>query len=551
MSVLEKSIRLKRFNVNHTNGAVKLIIETKMGEIYNLEVSDVSLVGIGGKISKSEDLKLNDNDIILNSKITWPEHEYSLGRLALKSIREHEDYFILGLNTIDTKIPIDGDLSRYLNKSDSQENAFAFELDSNKFNLASFVETSHTNIDLFARCRQFELFLKDWESNPKFFYNCVRSPSLTPRVKLEDYNSVGRNDYIMMGSNDYLGLAFHPKVIEDTIECAKKYGAGSTGSAILTGNCEVHEELCEELARRYKKESCTLFSSGYSANLGAVQGLTSVKDLIVADVLSHASLQDGMKMSPGTSRFFKHNNVEHLEKILKENRHEFFGSLVVTEGIFSMDGDIAPLRDIVKVAKKYNCRTFVDEAHGIGVIGENGLGVAEDQKILKDVDIIMGNTSKALGSLGGFICADKNVINWMKWYSRSRMFSTSMPPMVAQAALTSLKVMKEEKELIQKLQSNIKHFVEGMRNLGAPVDPNHKSAIIPIVIGNEEKLGVLNGFLKESGIFVPPILYPAVSRKSSRFRFTLSSLHSTSDIDYVIQMFKIGMAKADFTFEKK
>lgn len=551
MSDLNKRIRHKRFILN-SDSDVRLIIETKTNHNYNLGLRDCSLVGLGGQIALGdvnfEDLEIGD--LIESSKITWKNHEYALGKLIVRSSRKEQQKNIIGFSTVDNKVPIDGPLSKFIDKEILDTSSpYDFELNSDKFNIASFLEADQANIDLFARCRQFKIFMNDWLKNPKYQYNTVRKPSLGIRIKLTDRRKNGRNDFIVMGSNDYLGLASHPKVLEASKKAIDDYGYGSTGSHLLTGTCEIHEELCEYIGKIYKKEKVLLFSSGYAANLGAIQGLTAPNDIVVADMLAHASLQDGMKMSHATSRFYKHNSMEHLEKILTNSRSDHNGCLIITEGIFSMDGDVAPMSEVVKVARKHNSRVLVDEAHALGILGETGLGTCEQDNVIDKVDIIMGNTSKTLGSLGGFLAGSEDVMYWLTWFARSRMFSTSMPPASAAAALTAFQIMMEKPELIQDVQRNIRHFVKGMIELGAPLDRHHSSAIVPIVIGDDIKLGKMNQELKDKGVYVHPIIYPAVSRKGSRFRFTLCATHTISDLDYVLSAFQRAMEIADFSFK--
>jgi len=427
------------------------------------------------------------------------------------------------------------------------ESAYEFELDPEKFSLASFLSSESSNVDLFARCRQFSFLYRKWKEMPKYQYRSVRLPSKGPRVLLDMPRKHGRNDYLMLCSNDYLGLSSHPKVIEAAKQALDQYGFGSTGSPMTTGMTQIHDELMHEIARMFGKEKALLFNSGYTANTGIITGLTAEQDLIVADVLTHASIQDAMRMSSATSRFFKHNQPKHLEKLLAEERNEYVGCLVVTEGVFSMDGDTAPLEKISALSRKYNGRLMVDEAHSFGVVGPGGLGAAARSGVLPQVDIVMGTFSKICGGIGAFAAGSAEMVDWLYHFSRAHIFSVSIPPSTAAAALAAIRIFINEKELINSLKSNIEHFTKGLRHLGFSIDPHHESSVIPVIIGDEKKLSIINAHLRDEGIFAVPIVYPAVSRTTCRFRFTLMAQHTRSDLDFVLSTLEAAMHKADFS----
>lgn len=551
MKNLSQALRHKRFALTD-QADVQFLIETKTGARIPLKLNNVSLTGIGAFTAEplGEGNGLDIGEIIPAAKITWENHDYSLGRLVLRTILKSNNVTHLGFSTIDSKVPVDGSLSRFLKDAATERGSpYDFELSPDKFNLSSFAHSNHSNVDLFQRCKQFEIFFKDWKKSPKFLYHTVRTPSKGTRVNLEITRKNGRHDFLVMGSNDYLGLATHPEVLQAAKGAIDVYGFGSTGSPVTTGLTSIHDELCEELSRTLKKEKTILFNSGYAANVGTIPALTAAQDLIVADILSHASLQDGIRMSQATARFYKHNSTEHLQKILREMRKSHTGALVVTEGVFSMDGDAPPLEAIIKICKEHNCRLLLDEAHSFGVIGDRGLGLADKCNQLANVDILMGTFSKICGGIGGFISTSEEVADWLAFYGRSHMFSVSIPPSTAAAALQALRIFKSEKHLLSNLKTNIRHFVTGLRNLGCNIPENHESAVIPVVIGDEEKLGAMNQVLLDNGVFVIPIVYPAVSRNNSRFRFTVMATHSLSDLDYVLNILELAMAKANFTFK--
>lgn len=552
MSELSKMMRQKRFEIQETS-PVRLVIETAMGVKCELRVRNCSLTGIGATAPSPERPDaagafegLELGSLVPASKIVVENHEISLGRLVVRRISISATEVYLACSTIDSRLPIDGILSKYLvGDLDDRKSPYGFELSSDRFNLGSFVDTHQNNVDLFHRAEQFEVFWKEWKESTKFQYFIPRLASKGTRVRLRKTRRGGRNDYIIMGSNDYLGLAASPEVTEAAKRAIDEYGFGSTGSAPTTGLSDIHEELSAELGRIFKKEQVLLFNSGYAANVGVITGITQPNDLVIADVISHASIQDGMQMSRATCRFFKHNDVAHLDRMLAENRESHAGSLVVTEGVFSMDGDVPPLRKIIQTARKHNSRVMVDEAHSFGVIGPTGLGAWESCPD-DNVDIIMGTFSKICGGIGGFIAVNQSVADWLRAYARSHMFSVTIPPSTAAAALAALRVFAQRPGLLAQLRENIQYFLSGLRELGFDIPTSHESAVVPVVIGDEKKLGIMNEVFRDSGVFVIPIVFPAVGRRNCRFRFTVSAAHTVSDLDYVLNVLEKAMIKAEF-----
>jgi 8-amino-7-oxononanoate synthase len=545
MTNLANSIRHTRFRVQ-PGGDLTLTLQSSSGATYRLNVLNCSLMGIGATTDSalSSDEGFYEGNILPPGKLSWGDKNAYLGRLVLRAIRAENNLFYYGFQTIDNKVPIDGPLSQVLAITES---AYEFELDPEKFSLASFLSSESSNVDLFARCRQFSFLYRKWKETPKYQYYILRQPSKGARVQLDLPRKHGRNDYLMLCSNDYLGLASHPKVTEAAKAALDQYGFGSTGSPMTTGNTKIHEELTYEIARMFGKEKALLFNSGYTANVGIITGLTAEQDLVIADVLSHASIQDGMRMSSATSRFFKHNQPKHLEKMLTDERDQYVGCLVVTEGVFSMDGDVAPLDKISALSRQYNARLMVDEAHSLGVVGPGGLGAAARCGVLPQVDVVMGTFSKICGGIGAFAAGSAEMVDWLYHFSRAHIFSVSLPPSTAAAALAALRIFMTEKELVNNLKENINHFVSGLRHLGFSMNPNHESSVIPVIIGDEKKLSIMNAHLRDEGIFAVPIVYPAVSRTSCRFRFTLMAQHTRSDLDFVLTTLEAAMRKADFS----
>lgn len=546
MSPLDQQLRAKRFKVKD-NQKIQLLIDYVNGDKIKFDVTDCSLNGVRTKTTYkfSEEDKTKIGTIVPAAKLIWDKTEFALGRLAIRRLEEKADCTEVAFSTIDIKVPVNSALSKALDiHFELIDNHF--ELSPDRFNLSHFVESEYANVDLFDRLRKFEVFRVEWEKSQKFGYKNVRVKSKGNRIDLSRQRKNGRSDYLVMGSNDYLGLGAHPKVVEAAKQALDIYGFGSTGSAISTGTTDLHIELSAQVAKIHKKEAALLYNSGYAANVGLISALTAPNDLVVADMLCHASIQDGMQMSKATSRFFKHNDSSHLEAILKAERENFNGCLVITEGVFSMDGDVAKLDEIFSIARKYNCRIMVDQAHCFGVVGPNGLGVCDKYNLLREVDIIMGTFSKICGAIGGFVTGSTEVVEWLRYFSRAHLFTVSLPPSSVAAVMTSLDLFTNDPAHLQNLKRNIQHFVTNLNFLGFQLDKNHESAVIPVVVGDEKKLGLMHQSLLDDGIFCVPVVYPAVGRSNCRFRFTVMSTHTISDLDYVTSCLEKAMLKADF-----
>lgn len=528
-----------------------LILDVRTSDTIKMRVIDCSSTGLRACMNKTEvdqDWAVI-GDIISSSKIVWPSNELSLGRLVLRRVSSNDTESEFAFSTVDLQIPVNGVLSKIL-EVDLEHDCTSSdkEMSSDKFNLASFVENENQNIDLFDRMREFSYFHREWVNSKKYAYQNIRTASKGPRVNLSRKRKSGRSDYLVMGSNDYLGLGAHPEVVTAAKSAMDKYGFGSTGSPVTTGQTDLHLELCEKIARIHSKEATLLFNSGYAANLGIISAVTTIGDLIIADQLCHASIQDGMALSKASSRFFKHNNPEHLISILEKERENYNGCLIITEGVFSMDGDVACLDKIYSIARDYNCRIMVDQAHCFGVLGANGFGVCEKYNLLRETDIIMGTFSKICGGIGGFATGSKELIDWLRSFGRSQMFSVSLPPSTVAAVSKSLEIFTSDKTYLESLRQNIHHFLGGLEALGYRPDPNHESAVIPVVIGDEAVMGEMYQSLLEDGIICTPVVYPAVGRKNCRFRFTVMANHSKSDLDYAVACLEKAMLKVGFSF---
>lgn len=559
MKDLGKSLRHKRFKIKDTT-TVELVVQLQTGETIKLIVIDCSHHGLGCRLEKIGEMNLfNELEIVPNAKLQVGDNESPLGRVIVKRVSKlsdngDTDSWFVGFSTIDVNVPISTFLTKYLDHDfDGKNWSKSFELSPAKFSLADFVENSSIgSTDLFEKLDNFEVFYNEWVATDKYGYYTIREKSKGPKVNLSRKRLKNqRNDYISFGSNDYLGLSSNPEVENAIIQAVKDYGFGSTGSPVTTGLTDLHEELNVKLAKMFKKEKCILFNSGYAANVGLLSGLCIENDLIISDILCHASIHDGMKMSNAGKRLYRHNDPDFLDKVLTRDRDKYNGALVVTEGVFSMDGDVPPLDKIYEVARKHDCRVLVDQAHCFGVLGDNGLGVADKYNLLKETDIIMGTFSKICGGIGGFVAGPEKLIDWIHCFSRSYLFSVSIPPSTAAGVLKSLEIFERDKAiLLGSLRQNIKQFTNNLANLGYKQTQNQESTIIPLVIGDEEKMGIMHQSLLEDGIFVVPIIYPAVSRNNCRFRFTMNAKFTSSDIDYVSMSIEKAMAKAKVSFNE-
>lgn len=341
---------------------------------------------------------------------------------------------------------------------------------------------------------------------------------------------MGRRKVLMFGSNDYLNLITHPKVKEAAAQAVKKYGSGCSGSRLLNGTLDIHVKLEAELAAFVHKEAAITFGTGFQANYATLSALTEKGDVMICDHNLHASLVEGALRSAARTVRFRHNDMEHFERSL-ENCPPDEKILVVSEGVFSMEGDIADLRGILKLAKPYGARTYVDEAHGIGVLGATGAGAAEHLGVLDDVDIVMGTFSKSLAAVGGFIAADRSVVDYLKHTARPFVFSASLPPASVAAVGAALDILKSEPERRQHLLRIACLLRDELRARGFSVLPG-ETAIVPVVIDDELDLCRLCKALLEEGIYTNPVLRPAAVQNLLRISCTAG--HNEKHVEQLV-----------------
>jgi 8-amino-7-oxononanoate synthase len=343
---------------------------------------------------------------------------------------------------------------------------------------------------------------------------------------------------IMCGSNNYLGLTMDPRVREAAAEAIRHYGTSCTGSRFLNGNLEMHEQLEHELAEFVGKEAALVFSTGMQTNLGTISAIVGRGEYVVLDKEDHASIVDGARLCWGETKRFKHNDLQDLERVLASLPDDK-GKLVVVDGLYSMEGDLAPLPDIVPIIKKYGARLMVDDAHGIGVVGK-GRGTGAHFGMTKDVDLIMSTFSKSFASLGGFIAGDALVIDFIKHHARALMFSASIPPANAAAALAALHIMRDEPQHCERLNAIADRMRREYRRMGFDIG-NTVSPIIPIILGDDLKTILSWKVLFDEGVFVNPVISPAVSPGRQLLRTSYMASHTDAQMDRVLEIFnKVG-----------
>lgn len=383
-------------------------------------------------------------------------------------------------------------------------------------------------MDIFEKCGE---FTEAKEAMAAGFY-----PYFIPLSESEGTEAVYKDHrLIMCGSNNYLGLTTHPKVRQAAKDAIDRFGTSCTGSRFLNGNLEMHEQLERELAEWVGKEAALVFSTGMQVNLGTISALVGRGDFAILDKDDHASIVDGAHLSRGEVKRYRHNDMADFERVLS-SLPEDKGKLVIVDGLFSMEGDIAPLPKMVPVCQKYGARLMVDDAHAMGVLG-GGRGTAAHYDMVEDVDLIMSTFSKSFASLGGFIAGDEKVIHYIKHFARSLIFSASIPPSNTAAALAALDVMRSEPERIQRLNDIAERMREEYQRLGFNTG-NTRTPVIPIVIGDDMRTFMTWKLLFEAGVFVNPVIEPAVAPGRQLLRTSYMATHTDEQLEQVLEIFE-------------
>jgi 8-amino-7-oxononanoate synthase len=346
---------------------------------------------------------------------------------------------------------------------------------------------------------------------------------------------IGDRQVIALCSNDYLGLASHPVLNDAVCTAMKHYGFGSGASRLVSGNVALHEDLEHRIARFKGTEAALLFNSGYAANTGVIPVLAGEGDAIFSDRLNHASIVDGCRLSKAKTFVYRHSDMDHLETLLQKacsaNR-----KLIVTDGVFSMDGDLALLPELVSLSDKYDALLMVDDAHGTGVLGDHGKGIAEHFGLENRIPIHMGTLGKALGSFGAYVAGDRGLIQYLSNTARSFMFSTALPPAACAASIAALDILEQEPERRERLRNNRDRLASGLASLGISMG-NSVTPILPIIIGDADQALKAAARLREEGVYAPAIRPPTVPANTSRIRTTVMATHNDTDIDFAIKVF--------------
>jgi glycine C-acetyltransferase len=347
---------------------------------------------------------------------------------------------------------------------------------------------------------------------------------------------------INLASNNYLGLTTHPKLSEAAVAAIKKYGVGSGAVRTVSGTMTIHMELEEKIARFKKTEACVVFQSGFAANAGTVSAILGKDDFIISDELNHASIIDGARLSRAKIKVFRHKDTAHAEELLKEVAGEPGHKLIITDGVFSMDGDIGPLPALCGLAEKYGAIMMVDDAHASGVLGANGRGTPDHFKVHGRVDVQVGTLSKAIGALGGYVCGSKELIDFLYHRARPFLFSTSHPPSVAATCIAAFDVLEQEPELMDKLWANTRFFKKELGllgfNIGGISTPASETPITPILVGEGRLAMEFSRELFNEGVYTPGIAFPTVAEGKARLRTIMSATHTQDQLTQALEILK-------------
>jgi len=412
------------------------------------------------------------------------------------------------------------------------------QIDSEKYSLLELLFEGHNvHLSIDDRIDALNSWLEDNKINDNPIFRKILESGNSTSVKIRNLKNRKIESFINFSSNNYLNLNNHPEVVKAAKAAIDKYGAGICASAALIGTTRLHKELEDTIARKHGCQAALVQSSGYGTNIGVVKSLLQKKDVAIFDMYAHASLIDGVKESNVQSVFFLHNDIDHLEHILKKVQNKYVNKLVVVDGVYSMDGDMAPVDKIVDLCKKYGAKLLVDDAHGTGVVGKKGNGVLEHFGMEGKVDIVTGTFSKALGSVGGFVTGSTKLINYLRCANRAFVFSSAAFPAAVATALKSLEIIEKHPEIRTLLWEKIRYFKESLKNIGFDVS-NTESAIMPITVGSVETLMGMAIDLQKNGILVTPVFFPAVPKNKSRLRFTMTTNITFKQIDKTVSILK-------------
>lgn len=387
------------------------------------------------------------------------------------------------------------------------------------------------NVNVVERTKLFQKFVDQLDEGNNRAYWIEALDGIKSEMKIKDFYSGEQKEVISFITNDYLGMSQREEIIEAGIEALKKYGAGACAAPVIGGYLDIHRKLEKEIADFVGQEDAILFSSGFGTNIGVLNALLGENDIALVDTFIHTSLVEGLHKT--NTKNIGHNNLEYLEMTLKKVQDKYTTKMVVIDGVYSQDGDLALLPEISKLCRKYGAILMMDDAHGIGVMGENGRGTAEYYNMLGEVDIITGTFSKAFGCIGGFAAASYKMIQYLKYYAKSNIFSTAITPQATASALKVIDLIKFKPEIRQKLWSNVKYLKEKLLEEGFDIGTT-VSPIFPIMVRDDHKVMMTSSALQEEGIYALGITYPAVSRKEARIRLNIQATHEYRHLDHFV-----------------
>jgi len=402
---------------------------------------------------------------------------------------------------------------------------------------SSFSEYDYSNFyygagdDPINLLRPFADWYRDARPNGYYLYQEALGSAPTTHVRVKNGKTGRWQDLFNLASYNYLGISYRPEVKKAAAEALEKYGLGASGSPILSGTFDVHEEFASELARFKGKEACIVFPTGYSANVGFISALMRSGDTILLDQYSHASIVDGAILAKSKTVFFRHNNPLDLERKIAGVKGK---KLVVVEGVYSMDGDMCALPEILEVTKRHGARMLIDEAHSTFLFGPNGRGVAEHFGLDKEVDFHLGTFSKSLGGQGGFVAGTRELIDYVNAFARSRFFSCNLSPVLTAGLLAGLRIASSEPQLRAKLWSNVAFLRRRFAEEGVDIGKSN-SQVMPVMVNNDSKVLSVAEKIQDRGLFLNPVTYPAVPKHKSRLRISVSAAHTEADLEAAVQ----------------
>lgn len=401
--------------------------------------------------------------------------------------------------------------------------------------MKDFVEERSS--DLFDKTRSFGSYLRGRQSEQLYWYGMPLHSRCSNRAVIFDELAGRKREFLMFASNNYLGLANHPEVVEAVCDATRTFGATHTGSRFIGGTNMLHKELERRLAAFKQRPACIVYPGGYAANLGAISGLVKSYDTLVVDKLNHMSITDGARLSGATRRIYRHNDMADLERTLRHGAGQGKGgTLIVADGVFSMHGDVCDLPEIVRLAKEYDARVMIDDAHATGVLGTRGSGTAEHFGLKGEVDLELGTMSKALAGMGGFVVGEEDVVEYLRYYSHSYVFAANIPAGVAAGLIASIDVIEREPERLTQLWSNIRVLRDRLLAAGFDLE-NTESAILPVVIGDERRAMEMGRAVRARGLFCQTVVYPGVPLGDARLRVSVTCEHTPADLEQAAEIF--------------